>query len=478
MDRLCRTSIVTKGTSNMRSCAGWRSLTHHAQIVLFPLLAIAPALHPSCGWAQSAQDPGTGVSSETNPPTVGPAPSPVPAISDTTNPAALDYNIQSPLFGDLPFRRDLAAKGIDFVAHYISETASNTRGIKGTGTAYAQQVDFGLSFDLEKLGIWSDTTARFAMSDRAGRSLAADRTGSFFAYQEIFGQGQNLRFDEISIEKLLLAKKLAIKVGFYPMGNDFSTLPYVCNFMNVAFCGHPQSLPTNSGWADAPAGRWGGRIKWHMTDELSLQTGIFDVNPLVTRRQDGFKLDLNGSTGVIVPVELGYQLGKKPSDYGGTYKIGAYYDTSQAKDLANPHITDTGRYGLYLEAAQQIFKTGPDLRNGLALFAIYTLGDQNTAKFKHYYEAGAAYRGLLPGRELDILSLGWVRTDINSRFQSHLAKAGRPVQTSEQLVELNYTMQLLPSLTFRPGIQYDIRPGATSTHPNTWVFGFQIKLTL
>ena len=97
---------------------------------------------------------------------------------------------------------------------------------------------------------------------------------------------------------------------------------------------------------------------------------------------------------------------------------------------------------------------------------------------KHYYEAGAAARGVFPGRELDILSLGWVRTDINPRFQFQLATAGSPVQTNEQLVELTYTIQVAPSLQFRPGVQYDIRPGATSTHPNTWVFGFQVKLTL
>jgi len=45
------------------------------------------------------------------------------------------------------------------------------------------------------------------------------------------------------------------------------------------------------------------------------------VRSLMTR--DGFKPDLHGSTGVIVPFELSYQINKKPSDYGGTYKIDA-----------------------------------------------------------------------------------------------------------------------------------------------------------
>ena len=106
------------------------------------------------------------------------------------------------------------------------------------------------------------------------------------------------------------------------------------------------------------------------------------------------------------------------------------------------------------------------------------MSDQNTAKYKNAYDAGIASRGVFPDRELDILSLGWSGIYINPRFQFRLAEAGQPIQTSEQIVELNYAFQLTPSLFFRPGIQYDIRPGGTSTHPNTWIFDFHIQLTL
>lgn len=365
----------------------------------------------------------------------------VPQITPLTNPAVispqaqLDYNLQVPLFADLPWRQKLSQEGIDFIAHYISQTASNTRGIHGTGTAYAQQVDFGISFDLDKLGIWPDAIARYAMTDRAGNNLTA-RTDGYFPYQSIYGQGQNLRFNEISVEKFLLAKELAVKAGFYPMGNDFSQLPYLCNFINDALCGHPITLFDNSAWADAPAGRWTGRVKYHITDELQIQAAAVDANPRYTMRQDGFKLDFSGNTGVIAPVELKYQIGKSPADYGGTYNLGAYYDSSAARDLANPESFDVGRYGLYLEAAQQIIKWGPGHADGLALFGVFTVSDQNTAKFKNDYEAGFASRGVFPGRELDILSLGWVRVEINPRFQFEEEKSGSPIQTSEQLAEL------------------------------------------
>jgi len=89
----------------------------------------------------------------------------------------LDYNLQIPLFGDLPLRQELSQKGIDFIAHYISQTASNTAGIHGTDTAYAQQVDFGVGFDLGRLGIWPDAVARYAMTDRAGRDLSSGPAG-------------------------------------------------------------------------------------------------------------------------------------------------------------------------------------------------------------------------------------------------------------------------------------------------------------
>jgi porin len=407
----------------------------------------------------------------------------VPAITPLTNPAVispqaqLDYNLQIPLFGDLPLRKELSEKGIDFTAHYISQTASNTSGVGGTGTAYAQQVDFGFGFDLDKLGIWPDAVARYAMTDRAGVNLT-DRTDGYFPYQSIFGQGQNLRFNEISVEKFLFAKELALKVGFYPMGNDFAQLPYLCNFTNDALCGHPITLFDDSGWADAPAGRWTGRVKWHITDELQIQAAVVDSNPRYTLRQDGFKLNFTGNTGVIAPIELKYQIGKNPGDYGGTYNLGGYYDSSARADLANPNIYDEGLYGLYAEAAQQIIKWGPEHTEGLAIFGVFTVSDQNTAKFKNDYEAGFASRGVFPGRELDVLSLGWVRATINPRFQFQEETSGSPIQTSEQLAELNYGMQVTPSLLFRPGIQYDVRPGATSTHPNTWIFDFHIQLTL
>jgi Carbohydrate-selective porin, OprB family len=189
------------------------------------LLAAVYAAQP--GFAETAESPPATTPSAPTPPGATEAPGPaaplaspyfpptllVPQITPLTSPAVispqfqLDYDLQIPLFGELPLRKKLSEEGIDFIAHYISQTASNTAGVHGTGTAYAQQVDFGVGFDLGKLGIWPDAIARYAMTDRAGRDLTL-RTGGYFPYQSIFGQGQNLRFNEISVEKFLFDKEL------------------------------------------------------------------------------------------------------------------------------------------------------------------------------------------------------------------------------------------------------------------------------
>jgi hypothetical protein len=87
-------------------------------------------------------------------------PSQVPIIVPPTNPAIisppqaqLDYDLQIPLFGELPFRKELAKKGIDFIAHYISQTASNTAGIH----ARRRSIGTHLAGALNPLPIWRGT---------------------------------------------------------------------------------------------------------------------------------------------------------------------------------------------------------------------------------------------------------------------------------------------------------------------------------
>jgi carbohydrate-selective porin OprB len=113
--------------------------------------------------------------------------------------------------------------------------------------------------------------------------------------------------------------------------------------------------------------------------------------------------------------------------------------------IGQPQDLHQGLYGLDVEAAQHTIHWGlPEEIKGLAIFGVFTVSDQNTAKFKYDYEAGFASRGVFPSRPVDLLSLGWVQTTINPRFRFLLAQAGLPIQTSEQLSSSTTPFSLPP----------------------------------
>jgi porin len=101
----------------------------------------------------------------------------------------------------------------------------------------------------------------------------------------------------------------------------------------------------------------------------------------------------SGSTGALIPVELEWL----PTFGGGTlpdsYKIGAWYDTSNAPNVVDvvgtvavtnpsgvaaawtlPVVSSQGRYGGYINFEQQVTRNGTsNSRGGLSLFLTRSL---------------------------------------------------------------------------------------------------------
>jgi porin len=71
-----------------------------------------------------------------------------------------------------------------------------------------------------------------------------------------------------------------------------------------------------------------------------------------------------------------------------------------------------------------------------------------------------------------------VRLNVQDGLRRLQAASGKPVQSDEQMVELNYGIQLTPWLVLRPKLQYVIHPGAYSSRPDTTVFVLHLQATL
>jgi porin len=391
-------------------------------------------------------------------------------------------------------RTSLEEAGVKPRAHFVTESAANPSGGRSHGARYTQQIDFGADLDLGRLAGLAGGSIRITLTDRAGRSLSADAIGNLLTVQEVFGAGQNFRLVELNYRQELYDKRLLFHIGWSPLGVDFGTVPLGCHFQNVAMCGNTQAPTNNSGWNEYPTGQWGAHVRAYLTPELHAATGIYQVNPDLGNSNAGFDLRFRG-TGVIVPVEFGWQPDRGRDSLPSEYRIGGYFDTSSAPDLLRdvngssagltwlPFATLSGRWGAYAIGTQTIYREEPGSSRGLQVFAYGAMGDPETARYRYVVAGGAVYQGTFPGRDQDYVSAfaGFVRLNERlTRFQegrNAVAPGSILPQTYEGVVEVGYGAQITPWFLLYPNVQYVIHPGGTAKIPNAFVFGLKTNIT-
>jgi porin len=392
--------------------------------------------------------------------------------------------------GDWDGRRTtLHDEGIDMVGGYLVELASNVGGGRERGTAYAHQINAALTMDMSKLTGWHGGTLHLEFAYRDGENLSSSRIGNLFQVQETFGGGRIARLAELSIEQSLAGGQMNIRAGRIFAGSDFGASPLFCAFQTNAICGHPNSIPYNTGISLYPVGSWGGRIQIKPNARTYVRTGVYEVNPSLNDK-NGFDWSLKGSTGVFVPVEVGLQIGSAARHDTGMIRVGGYYDSSNTSD--NFHdieggsralsglapLKRSGRYGGYLLFEKKIAsgKGNPD--RGLTIFGAVTFSDPETAYFESFEMVGVVKTGTFKGRDSDTVALGVAYGRVSNRivaYERDQAKLDREVevQHGEAVIEFNYGYQIGPWLSVRPNIQYIIQPGGLRSVKNATVIGLQ-----
>lgn len=382
--------------------------------------------------------------------------------------------------------------GIDVSAGYQSETAWNPSGGKKQGVRYADQFKLDARIDLGKLANLPGAIAYVSLSQRDGRNLTADTIGNQVQVQEIYGDAQTFRLSDLWYQQTLADGHAEFRFGRVHPGDDFAY--FACDFQNLGFCARPYALLADSGWTDFPASVWGGRIKF-MFGPWYAETGAYQVDPEYLRAGKGFKLDFGGTTGVLFPAEMGVLPKLGTQQLPGDYKLGVYYDTSDAPDLFEDirgepaalsglpmHMRD-GRYGGYVMAQQQITERSAGSKQGISLFANATLADRDTALIRDSLSIGLWYLGPFATRPKDQAELAIGRFEFNDRlahYQRLLNASGEApvgVQGAETDLDLQYNAQLTSWLMLGPNLQYIIHPNGLHGIDDAFVVGLQAKVS-
>jgi len=390
------------------------------------------------------------------------------------------------------YRTDLFDKGIDLQLVYVTESAYNAGGGIRQLVDYADQIAFGTTLDLKRILGLHDALIQITYTSRAGRNLVEDaQLGSFQPVQEVYGRGQTVRLTQMWFEQMYLNRTVSWRGGRMSVGGDFATFP--CDFQNLTFCGSPPGNLAGGYIFNWPVSQWGSRVKIILDGFGYSQIGVFDQN----QQYLGFDNKLwpvwyQGSTGVLVPVEVAWQPTFLGGWLAGSYKFGAWYSSGQQPDavydrFGNPFVlsgqppaTRQGLYGAYVSFQQQISRTSIDNPNkGLRMFFNAAFADTVTATTDRQIAAGFWYTGPFKARPDDVIAFAVGTTHQNQQItqvaslQNVLGLGPVPVKDSEYVFELGYTFEAAAGLLIRPNVQYIYSPGGSSVTENVWVLGLK-----
>ncbi|RZN33748.1 porin [Bradyrhizobium sp. Leo121] len=388
-------------------------------------------------------------------------------------------------------RTQLQNLGIDFQFSYTSEFAYNaTGGVRSTGT-YTDQYTAGATLDLDRLFGVRDATFQATFTERTGHNLSEDAgLRTLQLVQEVFGRGQTARLTQFWFDQKYLNGAVDWKVGRMTFGEDFAS--FSCDFQNLTFCGAPPGNILGDYILNWPVSGWATRLRFNFSGFGYFQVGVYDVNPkYLGLRAAVVPAFFSGSTGAMIPVELAWLPnfgGKLP----GSYKVGAWYDTSTANDVVSdingnpfavtglPPIAGRGRFGGYISISQQLTPlSAPNSKSGLSAFLNATIADDRTSRTDAQVAGGLMYTGLFRSRPNDDIAFAVGMTHVNSRvadaqiLQNEIGLGPVPVQGSEYVMELYYTFRPTSGLLFRPNVQHVIHPGGISQNKDALIFGLK-----
>ncbi|WP_168201479.1 carbohydrate porin [Kushneria phosphatilytica] len=397
------------------------------------------------------------------------------------------------MFGDWGgARSNLADQGVTFNLKYISESAYNLDGgYRHDHTArYADQWTAGVNFDLDKLAGIPDAQFQITLTDRNGDNLTNDRLvnpndGAISSVQEVYGRGNVVRLTQFWFKQKLDDGRFSYKLGRIPVGDDFAV--YNSEFQNL-YLGSGEPGNQNGGiWYNWPVSQWAAVGRWNPTDQYYAQLGVFNLNPQNTdpdRHLDIYHDD--GTTGTLIPAEIGWTPKLGSEGLPGAYRLGGYYSTADATDYsADPadESTNDERYGLYYVIDQQVTARDGNINRGLSVFSLGGWNDDDSSYIQRYISGGLTYKGPFDARPQDEIGWGLAYAKVNddyNDYQRAVARAGNtplPSQGEEYDTELYYSIHLANWFKLRPNLQYVVHPGGNSDTDNAWVAGASVLAT-
>ena len=384
---------------------------------------------------------------------------------------------QGHLFGTWGGERTrLLERGVRFDFQYISDSLWNIKSeqierfaswnrFRGT-----VDIDFGTLSGLK--GLSFHATALWQGGGNLGAYLGLLTSPSGMS------SANTCRLDSWWFEKRWLNERIAARVGQFAGQDFYGAQHYAASFIFEPMGYALSNLFTTFESFDPPSTP-AMEIRVVPLRNLYVKSMVLAaVHSPFSQNPTGLIPQFNGTP--VSVSEIGFSPGKNASSvrafdnvetrkgYSGLYQFGASYNPGKFPSPTN-RTPRSGNYLLYGMASQALWRVDPKGAKGLDATFAYDWSPPDVNRNNRELTAGLRFNEPLPVHFHNTMSVGYVRNMLSPQF----FPSGMPTKT-EDAVEFNTLLDVLPMLLLQPVIQYYANVGGSTSR--AVVFGFRTKV--
>ena len=365
------------------------------------------------------------------------------------------------------------SKALSFPFSYTGEGLANLSGGYRRGAIYEGLLSAGVQGDLGKLIGWKGGSFLLSGIYPHGASLTQKYVHDFNGVSSIDAY-DSVRLYEVWVQQEFAEGKLSIRLGQLLADTEFFIANSAVLFLNGAF----GALPLVSHNFDAPVypvAAPGARLRWSVSDSISLQVAVFDgdVGDASTNKH-GVDWHLSDEDAVLALTEIAYINKGAESGLSGIYKLGAFYHRSDTTGHC-PDESSHATAGGYFIVDQQLWRKPGTQDQGLSAFLRIGAAPDERSTVPFYFDGGINFKGLLPGRDDDLAGLAFSYTKLSTNLRD---EDGTALDSHhEAILEATYKIRATKWLTVLPDLQYIWNPGAREKQDNAVIAGIRFNVT-
>ena len=370
----------------------------------------------------------------------------------------------------VPVRAETEAggKAVSAEVGYVADLLRNASGGIRNGSAYLQNVDATIEFDLGRIfGSRGGTLFAYLLWNNA--STFSDRYPGDAQVVSNIDVEQAFRLYEFWYQ-LSFTEQLNLKFGLYDLNSEFDAVDSAALFLNSSHGIIPTYSQTGeNGPSIFPATSLTARLEWNFGNNL-VRYALLDAVPGDPHNPSATAIKLSSREGVLHAFEYTHEFSGALRLGLGAFSYSAEFESLRETDAWGNPVRRGGNRGWYGFAEGTPYADAAE-RRSVSAFIRYGTANGALYPFANYLGAGTVLSGFVPHRPDDQIGVSLALARCGEDF-----RAANNALSHETTLELTYLLRINDRLQIQPDIQFIINPGAERTIENALVIGIRLAL--